>query len=167
MLALLCFLAWFIQPFLELIQLLAQLHKVLIYRIHFLTAFFSSTEIGFLLFIFLIPTTIPGIVRGVCAPILLAQVAMLLEMDFLGNPGHRLSTRTLLPFLALMRSYLGRFQLGFLVGTDAINCIKQREKQTQVLREEVVAKQLLMVNPSKLIMVGSCCKAATIIDAWH
>jgi hypothetical protein len=44
---------------------------------------------------------------------------MLLETHFLGNPGHRLGTRMLLPFLALVRSFLGRFQLGLLVGTDA------------------------------------------------
>ncbi len=41
--------------------------------------------------------------------ILLAQVAMLLETDLLGNPGCRLGTRMLLPFLALVRSLLGRF----------------------------------------------------------
>ncbi len=35
------------------------------------------------------------------------------------------------------------------------------------VREEVVAKQLLMIDPSYLIMVGSCCYATTIIDAWH
>jgi hypothetical protein len=34
-------------------------------------------------------------------------------------------------------------------------------------REKVVAKQLLMVNPSYLIMVGSCCYPTTIIGAWH
>jgi hypothetical protein len=32
--------------------------------------------------------------------------------------------------------------------------------------EEVVAMQLLMFNPSYLIMVGSCCYATTIIGAW-
>jgi hypothetical protein len=59
---------------------------------------------------------------------LLAQVAMLLETHFLGNPGRRLGTRMLLPFLALARSFLGRFQLGLLVGTDAFNHFKQCEK---------------------------------------
>jgi hypothetical protein len=34
-------------------------------------------------------------------------------------------------------------------------------------REDVVAKQLLMVKLSKLIKVGSCCYATTIIGAWH
>ncbi len=35
-----------------------------------------------------------------------------------------------------------------------------------VSKEEVVAKQLLMVNLSQLVMVGSCCYAITIIGAW-
>jgi hypothetical protein len=36
----------------------------------------------------------------------------------------------------------------------------------RITREKVVAKQLLMVNPSCLIMVGSCCYTTTIIGAW-
>ncbi len=32
--------------------------------------------------------------------------------------------------------------------------------------EDMVARQLLMVNLSYLIMVVSCCYATTIIDAW-
>ncbi len=123
-----CFLAGFLQCLLELIQLLAQLRKVPIYGICILAAFLSGMQIGFLLFVFLIPTTIPGIGCGVHAPILLAQVAMLLEMDFLGNPGHRFGTRMLLPFLSLVRSFLRRFQLNILMGTDALNCFKQLEK---------------------------------------
>ncbi len=39
---------------------------------------------------------------------LFAQVAMLLEADFLGNPGRRLGTRMFLPFLALGGSFLGK-----------------------------------------------------------
>jgi hypothetical protein len=54
----------------------------------------------------------------------LAQVAMLLKVDFLGNPGHRLGTRMFLPFLALVRSFLRRFQLGLLVGADALDHLK-------------------------------------------
>ena len=42
------------------------------------------------------------VVRGICAPILLAQVAVLLKADFFGNPGRRIGTRVLLPFLALV-----------------------------------------------------------------
>jgi hypothetical protein len=44
---------------------------------------------------------------------LLAQVAVLLKMDFLGNPGRKIVTRVFLPFLALV----GRL-LRFLVRID-------------------------------------------------
>ncbi len=104
----------------------------MIYGIGFLTAFLSGTEIGFPLSVFLIPMTIFGIVHGARAPMPLAQIAMLLEMDFLGNPGHRFGTRMLLLFLALVRSFLGRFQLGLLMGTKAFNPLKRHEKQMQV-----------------------------------
>jgi hypothetical protein len=80
--ALLCFLAQLLKSLLKLVQLFAQLRKVLLYGIVFLTAFLGSTELGFLLFIFLIPTTILGIVHGVCNPMPLVQVSMLFEMDF-------------------------------------------------------------------------------------
>jgi hypothetical protein len=81
-------------------------------------------ELGFLLSIFFKPTTITRIVHGIHAPKLLSQVAMLLKTDLLGNPGHRLGTRTLLPFLAFTRSFLRRFQLGLIVGADAFDCFK-------------------------------------------
>jgi hypothetical protein len=58
----------------------------MIYRITFLTAFLSGAEIGFLLSVLLKPTTIASVVCGICAPMLLAQVAMLLEANFLGPP---------------------------------------------------------------------------------
>jgi hypothetical protein len=60
---------------------------------------------------------------------LLAQIAMLLEADFLGNPGRRLGTRMLLSFLVLVRSFVGRFQFGLLVGADTLNWFKWSEKQ--------------------------------------
>jgi hypothetical protein len=41
------------------------------------------------------------------------------------------------------------------------------ETEMMLDREEVVAKQLLMVNPSYLIMIGSCCYTTTIVGAWH
>ncbi len=62
--------------------------------------------------------------HGIRAPMLLAQVAMLLEVDFLGNPGCRLHTRMFLPFLALGRSFLRKFLFGLLVGADALNPLK-------------------------------------------
>ncbi len=66
------FLACFLESLLKLIQLLAQLCKALPCGIRFLSAFLGGTEIGFLLSILIILTTILGIVRSVCVPMLLA-----------------------------------------------------------------------------------------------
>jgi hypothetical protein len=63
-------------------------------------------------------------VHGIRTHMLLAQVAMLLKADFLGNPGCRIGARLFLPFLALVRSFLGRLQFGLLVGADVLNCLK-------------------------------------------
>ncbi len=49
---------------------------------------------------------------------LLLQVTMLLEMDFLGNPDPGIGTRAFLPFLALAGRLLGRFWFALLVGAD-------------------------------------------------
>jgi hypothetical protein len=92
-LALLHLLPQLLQPFLELLNFLGQLRKVLINGIGFLTALLSGVEMGFLLSAFLKPTTITSVVHGIRAPMLLAQVAMLLEADFLRNPGRRLRTQ--------------------------------------------------------------------------
>ena len=48
----------------------------MIYRITFLTAFLSGIEIGLLLSVFLKPTALTCVVRGIPTPMLLAQVAM-------------------------------------------------------------------------------------------
>jgi hypothetical protein len=104
-------------------------------------------EIGFLLSIFLIPRTILVIVRGVRTPMPLAQVVMLLEMDFLGDPCHRFGTRFLLPILALVRSFLGRFQLGILMVTNTLNCLKRRTKQTQVHWGHTLLIEIVLVLP--------------------
>jgi hypothetical protein len=49
---------------------------------------------------------------------LLAQVALLLKADFLGNPGRRIGTRARLAFLALVGRLLGRFRFALLIGAD-------------------------------------------------
>ncbi len=67
-----------------------------------MSTFLSGAETGFLLSVLLKPMTIANAVRGMCAPMLLAEYAMLLKSDFLGNPDHRISTRAFLPFLALI-----------------------------------------------------------------
>jgi hypothetical protein len=72
--------------------------------------------------------TIHGIARGVHLPTPLAQIAMLLKTNFLGNPCRRFGTIMLLPLLALVRSFLQRFQPGLLMGTNVFNCLKRHDK---------------------------------------
>jgi hypothetical protein len=74
-----------------MVQFLAQLGKQLLRRIEFLTCLLGGTEVGFQRSVFLILATILGSVRSMCTPMFLAQLARLLETDFLGNPHHGLS----------------------------------------------------------------------------
>ncbi len=66
-------------------------------------------------------------VSGMCAPMLLAQVAMLLKLDYLGNPDCRIGTGTFSPFLALVGRLVGFLiviRLALLMGADAFNCFQ-------------------------------------------
>ncbi len=100
----------------------------MVYGITFLSTFLSGAKIRFLLSVLFKPTTITSVVRGICAPMLLAQVAMLLKADFLGNPDCGIGTRVFLPFLALVRRLLGRFLFALLKGADAFDCFQQSQK---------------------------------------
>ncbi len=96
----------------------------MVYGITFSSALLSGRDIGFLLSILLEPTTIRRFMHGICASMLLAQVAVLLKMDFLGNPGHRIGTRAFLPFLAhvgRLPGFLVRIQFALLIGADAFD----------------------------------------------
>ncbi len=124
MTALTTFLTRFLQRFLKLLNFFGELRKVVVYGITFSSTFLSGAEIGFLLSALFKPTTIMSIVHGIRAPMFLAQVAVLLKAEFLGNPGRRFGTRALLPFLALVRRLLRRFQFALLVGADAFDCFQ-------------------------------------------
>ncbi len=78
---------------------------------------------------------------------LLAQVAMLFEADFLGHPDRRIGTRAFLPFLALVRRLLGSFQFALLVGADAFDCFQQSEKQAHVHRHHALLVHVVLVSP--------------------
>jgi hypothetical protein len=145
--AFLTFLAGLLQRFLELLDFIGELREVMVYRITFLTAFLSGAEIGFLLSVLLKPTTITSVVRGICAPMLLAQVAMLLEANFLGHPDSSLGTRAFLPFLALVRRLLGRFRFALLVGADAFDCFQQSKKQVHVHWHHAFLVHIVLVLP--------------------
>ncbi len=122
--ALLPFLTRLHQRLPKCLDFLGQLHEVLVYRITFLSAFLSGAETGFLLSNLFKTTTITSVVHGKCTPMLLAQVAMLLKTDFLGNPGRRIGTRAFIPFLALVERLLGRLQFALLEGADAFDCFQ-------------------------------------------
>ncbi len=125
----LTFLAGLLQRFLEFLNFLSELRKVILYGIVFLTALLSSAKIEFLLSVFFKPMTLTCVVRGIRAPVLLAQVAMLLsKANLLQHMDHSLGTRAFLPFLALVRRLLGRFRFALLVGTHAFNCLQRSEK---------------------------------------
>jgi hypothetical protein len=82
-------------------------------------------EFGLLLSIFIELSTITSVVHGIRAPTPLAQVAMLCKVNFLGNPGHRLGTRALLPFLAFVGSLLDRLWFGLIEGADALDRLQR------------------------------------------
>ncbi len=84
----------------------------------------NGTIIGLLLFVLIKSTTITSVVHGIHTPMLLAQVAVLLKMDFHGNPGRRIGTRAFLPFLVLLGRLLGRFWFALLVGADEFDCLQ-------------------------------------------
>ncbi len=107
--AFLTFLARLLQRFLEFLNFHSELREVMIYGIVFLAVFLNGAEIGLLLSIFLKPTTLTCVVLGLCPPMLLAQVAMLLKANLLRHTYRSLGTRLFLPFLALERRLLRRF----------------------------------------------------------
>ncbi len=144
--AFLTFLARLLQCFLELLDLLGELHEVVVYGT-FLSAFLSGAKIGFLLSVLFKPMTITSVVRGICAPMLLAQVSMLFEADFLGNPDCRIGTRAFLPFLILVRRLLRRFRFALLVGADAFDRFQRSQKQAHDHRRHALLVCILLVLP--------------------
>ena len=83
---------------------------------------------------------------------LLAQVAMLLEADFLGNPGRIIGTRAFLPFLALIRRLVGflkriRLALLLFIGADAFNHFQQSQKRAHVHGRHTSLVEVVLVLP--------------------
>ncbi len=73
--ALSTFLTRLLQCFLEILDFLGELRKVVVSGITFLSTFLSGTETGCLLSVLFKPMTVTSVVCGVRAPMLLAQVA--------------------------------------------------------------------------------------------
>jgi hypothetical protein len=146
---LLTFLTRLLQRFLELLDFVGELCKVVVFGITFLSTFLSSAEIQFLLSVLFKPMTITSVVCGTHAPMLLALVAVLLKADFLWNPGRRIGTRAFLPFLALVGRLLGRFQLALLVCADAFDCFQQSQKRAHVHQRHALLVHVVLVLPLK------------------
>ena len=98
------------------------------YTIWFLSAFLSGKEIGFFCSVFLVHTTILGIVHGRCAPMLLSEVAMILGASFLGDSDCRLSTRLLVSFLALVGRSLAGLCVGLFLHTYVLYSLTRHKK---------------------------------------
>jgi hypothetical protein len=75
-------------------------------------AFLGCSEVGFLVSILLVSTTILCVVLGMRTPMYLAQVAMLLIASFLGNFVSRLHTGSLVSFPVFRRSFLDGLCIG-------------------------------------------------------
>ncbi len=146
---------FFLDCLLELVRFLAQLREGLLYGIGFLSAFLSGAEIEFFRSVFLEMMAIASIVRRVCAPMLLAKVAVFLGTSFLWDSGTVVSTRSLRTlllavqsfliarsagfvgsFLALflaVRSFLVARSVGFFgsfLATYALDCLKRQKERT-------------------------------------
>jgi hypothetical protein len=78
---------------------------------------------------------------------LLAQVLILLKANLLWHTDCSLGTRAFLPFLALVRRLLGRFQFALLVGTEAFNRLQRNEKRMHIHRRHTVLVQIVLVFP--------------------
>ncbi len=128
---------FFLDHLLELVHYLALLRKRLLCGIGFLSAFLSGEEIGFFHSVFLETTAIASIVRRVCAPMLLAKVAVFLGTSFFRDSGIVVSTRSICTLLLAVRSFLvvrsvGLF--GSFLATYALNCLERQKEQTHVHR---------------------------------
>jgi hypothetical protein len=97
--------------------------------------------------IFLVPMTIFDIVHGICAPMVLAHVAMLIGVRFLGNPAHRIGARSHVTLFVFVQSYLVGLCAGSFLGTYALNSLERQEKQTFVRRSHTFLVKVELILP--------------------
>jgi hypothetical protein len=143
--------AQFFKRLLKLVQSLAQLRKRLSCGIGFLSTFLVGAEIGFLHPVFPILTTVSPIVCSMRAPMLLADVAMLLGASFLGDSGSdsSITTRLLVSFLALVGSFPAGLCVGLLLCTYTLYSLKRHKKQTHVYGSHTFLVKVELVLPRK------------------
>jgi len=137
----------FLKSLLQMVQFLAQLGKCLLCGIRFLTCLLGSTEVGFYRSVFFVPMAILGSMRSMRTPIFLAQLARLLETDFLGNPHRGSNTGPLGSRLVLGRSFLTGWHMGFLGGTHMLNSLERNLKRTHVHGSHALFLQVVLILP--------------------
>jgi hypothetical protein len=115
--------------------------------IGFLTCLLGGTEVGFRQPIFLILAAIFGSMRSMRAPIFLAQLARLLNMDFLLSLLCGFSSGPLGSCLVLVRSFLAGWRMGFLRGTYTLNSFERSLKRTHVHGSHTLFLQVVLILP--------------------
>jgi hypothetical protein len=98
----------------------------------FLSNSLGGTKIRFFHSLFFVPMTILGILCGVHAPMLLAEVAILLGVSIFGNLARVLRIRPLVSFSALVRRLLVELCIGFFLCLYELNSLERQEKQMYV-----------------------------------
>ncbi len=141
---------YFLDHLLKLVQFLAQLREGLLRGIGFLSAFLSGAEIGFFCSVFLETTAIASIVRGVRAPMLLAQVAVFLGTYLLRDSGTMVSTRSLCTLLLAVRSFLVARRVGFVgsfPATYALDSLERQKERAHVHRSTTFLVKVVLILP--------------------
>ncbi len=139
----------FLENLLELVQFLAQLRDRLLHGTGFLSAFLGGAEIGFLRSVFLKTTTIASIVGRVRAPMLLAQVLMLLS-TYLFWDSETLSTRSLRTLLLAVRRFLVARRVGlvgYFLPTYALDSLERLKERTHVGRRTTFLMKVVLILP--------------------
>jgi hypothetical protein len=141
---------FFLDHLLKLVHFLALLRKRLLCGIGFLSAFLSSTKIGFFHSLFLQTMAIASIVHCVHAPMFLAKVAVFLGTSFLQDSGVVVSTRSFRTLLFAVQSFLVARSIGLFgsfLATYALDCLKRQKERTHVHRSPTFLVKVELILP--------------------
>jgi len=145
-----CFLvSRFLRTFSSLSNLLLNWAKKLLRGIGILSAFLSGEEIGFFRSVYLETMAIASIVRCVRAPMLLAQVAMLLGTYLFRDSG-TLSTRSLCTLLLAVQSFLVARRVGLagsFLPTYTLDSLERLKERTHIGRYTTFLVKVVLILP--------------------
>jgi hypothetical protein len=88
-------------------------------------------------------------VHSICTPMLLIEVAMLLKANFLQDSGCRLSTRSLVSFLALVGNFLVGLCIRLFLRTQALYSLERHKNQMHVHESHTFLVKVKMVLSRK------------------